>query len=119
MSFSKPQVNVSSNFTSHSRLFSAQIKIHQILVIFERKIGFSPNFTPLFSTMRHNSSLLFKLKFYMLSTKLVYHSAINLVRFHLSSQKSEILHFGWLFLEKLCNVSAKKCRRFISYDAEQ
>ena len=35
------------------RLLSARIKIHQILVIFEKQIGFYSNFASLFSVMRH------------------------------------------------------------------
>ena len=86
MSFLKPQVSFSSNFAwffsvmkytplyffrsnvyfaqkgpkcKFFRLFSARIKIHQILVIFETKISFSSNFAPLFGIMRHISSILF------------------------------------------------------------
>ena len=41
------------------RLFSARIKIHQVLVIFEKKTSFSSNFALLFDIMRHNSSILY------------------------------------------------------------
>ena len=89
MSFSKPQFSFSSNFawlfsvTKYTPLYffrsnvvyfaqkgpikvqifqtfySAQIKNHQILVIFEKMISFSSNFAALFGIMRHNSSILF------------------------------------------------------------
>ena len=48
----------------------------------------------------------FQLKLYIISAKVVYQST-NLVKFHLSSQKSEIFHCGGLLLEKSNKVSAK------------
>ena len=57
--------------------------------------------------MRHNSSVLFQLKFYILSTKGAYQST-NLVKFHQSSQKSENLHFDVLLLSIAYKVSDKK-----------
>ena len=76
------------------RLLSAQIKIHQILLIFKTINRFSSS---LFSIMGHKSSVHFQLIFYILSTRGAYERT-NLVNFHLSSQKSDILHFdGLLF----------------------
>ena len=56
------------------------------------EVSFSSNFASLFSFTRHNSSMLFQLKFYILSTKGDYQST-NLVKFHVSSRRSEILDF--------------------------
>ena len=63
--------------------------------------------------MRHNCSVLFLLKFYILSTKGAYQSA-NLVKFYLSSPKSEILHFDGFLLSKSCTVSGKKSTEELS-----
>ena len=45
--------------------------------------------------MRHNSSIAFELKFYILSIKGANEST-NFAKFHVSSQKSEILRFDVL-----------------------
>ena len=66
------------------------LKIHQVLVIFEKKKMVI--LMILFSIMRHNSMLPFKLKFYILSTKGTYQSTI-LVKFRLSSRKSKVSSF--------------------------
>ena len=58
----------------------------------------------------YNSTVSFQLEFYILSTKEGYQNT-NLVKFHLSSQKSEILYFGGLFLLKSNKVSAKKVQK--------
>ena len=62
------------------------------LSLFKQQISFSSNFASLFSAMRHNSSVLFQLKFHILSTKGAYHST-NLAKFHVNSQKYEIWRF--------------------------
>ena len=98
--------NRSANFGD----FSAGIKIHQILVIFETTNQFFFRFSWLFNIMRHNSSVLFYLKFYILSTKGAYQNT-NLVKFYVSSRKSDILHFDGLLLSKSCTVSAKKVQK--------
>ena len=67
------------------RFLSTGIKIYQILVVFE---------TTNYSVMVHNSSVLFYLKFYILSTKGAYEST-HLVKFHVSSQK--VWDFALLF----------------------
>ena len=69
-------------------------KFTKFLAFLKQKVSFSSNFAPLFSIMRHNSSVQ---KFYILLTKGAYQST-NLVKFQLSSQKSEISHFGELLL---------------------
>ena len=56
------------------------------------------------------SLYVFYLKFHILSTKGAYQST-NLVKFHLSSQKSKILHFNGLLLSKSYKVSAKKVQK--------
>ena len=92
------------------RLLSAWVKIHQILIIFETTSSFSSNFASLFRVIRYNSSMLFQLKFYILSTKSAYDST-NSVKFHVTSQKFEILHFDGLLLSKSYTVLAKKVQK--------
>ena len=87
-------------------------KFGEILSFLKQQIGFSSNFVSLFSIVRQNSSVLFSLKFFVLSTKRAYQST-NLVKFHLSSQKPEILHFDGLLLWKSNKVSAKKIQIFL------
>ena len=80
------------------RLFSARIKIHQVLVIFEKK-------KQVFIKILHYSLISWDitppyfiyLKLYILSAKVACQST-SLVKFHLSSWKSEILHYGGLLL---------------------
>ena len=96
MSFFKAQVSSSSNFPSffsvmthnssilawlehnilstkvahqsaNFRLTTARTKIH-LTSYLEPRVNFSSNFAPFFSDMRHNSSVLFELKLYMLLT---------------------------------------------------
>ena len=92
--------------------------VTKFLSFLKQQISFSSNFTSLFSAMKHNSSVLFSLKFYILLTKWAYQST-NLVKFHVSSQKSEILHFDKLLLSKWYKVSAKKYRRVTSHDTKE
>ena len=107
--FSKPQVSFSSNFASLSNvmkdnssllsyinryiLFTEETnqcitfwdfwvlrsKFTKFLSVLKQQSTFSSNFASIFSVMRHNSSLLSKLKFYMLSTKGTYQGT-NLVK---------------------------------------
>ena len=102
--------NQSANFLDFLVLGS---KFTKFLSFFKQKIGFPSNLTPLFSIMKHNSSVLFQLKFYIVSKKVAYQST-SLVRFHLSSRKSEIL------VASLCHIkfSLKRYRRLISHDIE-
>ena len=58
--------NQSSNFLDLIVLGS---KFTKFLSFFKQKIGFSSNFAPLFSIMRHNSSIFCQLTFYIISTK--------------------------------------------------
>ena len=82
-------------------------KFTKFLAFLKQKVSFSSNFAALFSIMRHNSSVQ---KFYILLTKGAYQST-NLVKFQLSSRKSEISHFGELLLWKSYKVSAKKVQK--------
>ena len=82
-------------------------KFTKFLSFLKQQIGFSSVFVSLFSAMRHNSSVLFQLKFYMLSTKGASEST-NLAKFHLSSIKSEILHLNGILLSNSYKVSSKK-----------
>ena len=130
MSFSKPQVSFSSNFASlfsvmkdnssvlrtkgtnqnqsgNFENFKCSSKIHRILSFLKQEISFSSNFASLFSVTHHSSvcSILFYLKFYILLTKGDYQST-NLGKFHVSSRKSEILHFDRFVLSKSNKFSA-------------
>ena len=78
-----------------------------LMSISKRLVNSSSNFVSFFSFMRHNSSVHFWLNFYILSTKGVHQSA-NLVKFHVSGRKSEILHFDGLLLSKSYKFSARK-----------
>ena len=60
--------------------------------------------------MRHISSILCWLKFYILWPKGAYQSK-NLVKFHVNIQKSEILNFDGFLLSKSYKVSAKKVQK--------
>ena len=82
-------------------------KFTKFLSFLKQQVSFSSNFASLFIVMRHNSSILFQLKFYILSTKSAYQST-NSVKFHVSSYKSEILHSDELFLSKSYTVLAKR-----------
>ena len=84
-------------FTNFLDFLVLRSKFAKFLSFLKQKIGISSNFSPLFIIMRHNSSVSFQLKFYMLSAKGAYQSS-NLVKFHLRGRKSEILHFGGLLL---------------------
>ena len=81
------------------------IKVTKFLSFLKQKISFSSNFAPLFGIMRHISS-----KLYILLSKVAYQST-NLVKLHLSSQKSEMLHCGGLLLRKSYKISAKKVEK--------
>ena len=74
-------------------------KFPKFLSFLKQQISFSSNFASMSRVMTHN--------FYILSTKGVYPST-NLVKFYVSSQKSEILHFNGLLLSKSSTVSTKK-----------
>ena len=85
--------------TNHSANFeelSAQIKIHQILVIFETKNWFFFKFC-ITLLVSWDMTPLYFFSFYILSTKEVYQST-NFRKFHLSSRKSGILHFDGFLL---------------------
>ena len=88
--FGKNFPNSSCHFLNHKLAF-LQILYHSSV---------SWNTTPLY---------LFSWKFYILSTKGVYQST-NSVKFHVSSWKSESLHFNEFLLSKSYNVSAKKAK---------
>ena len=71
--------------------------------------SFSLNFSSLFSIMR-NSSVLFKLKLYMILTKGA-HQSVNFQTFHCSCKISLNLYFHRLLLYKVYKISAKKVQR--------
>ena len=61
-----------------SRLSTVLIKINQIpYVIFKPRVSFPLNFVLPFSVIKHNSSEIFLLKHYMLSTKRVHECAVT------------------------------------------
>ena len=73
----------------------------------------------MFSVMRHNFSILFCLKFYILSIKEDYQSTHS-VKFHVSSRKSKTLHFDRFLLSKSYKVSTKKVQKsYLSYCTEE
>ena len=141
MPFSKPQVSFSSYFASlysvmkdtlylctflsqtlhtlHKRNQSKwkfwefpvlRSKFTKFLSFFKQQIRFSSNFVSLFSVMRRNFSIIFWLKFYILSPKGVYQST-NLVKFHVSRRKSEILLFYRFLFSKSYKVTLYDCIR--------
>ena len=74
------------------------------------QVSFSLNFASPFSLMRDNSSVLFKLKFYMIFTKVTHVSA----QFQIFDCSGEILpnfYFDRLLLLKVYKISAKKVQR--------
>ena len=99
------------------RLLSARIKIHQILVVFETTHRFFWKFY--ISVQCHETWLLctflaaenFSGNFNRTSL-----SSTTLLKFQVSSQKSEMLHFDRLLLSKSYKVSAKKVQKsYISW----
>ena len=85
-------------------------KFTKFLSFLKQQISFSLTFASLFSVMRKKSSILFQLIFYVHSAKGAYQST-NLVKFHVSSRNSEILHFDGFLLSKSYKVSAKKVQK--------
>ena len=83
-------INQSTNFLDFLVLGS---KFTKFLSFLKQKISFSSNFAPLFGIMGHNSSILFLAETLYTFSKIAYQST-NLVKFHLSSRNSEILHCG-------------------------
>ena len=73
-------------------------KFPKFLSFLKQQISFSSNFASMSRVMTNN--------FYILSTKGVYPST-NLVKFYVSSQKSEILHFDGRLLSKSCSFNKK------------
>ena len=86
-------------------------KFDKFLSFLKQQIRFSSNFLSLFSVMRHNSSILFKLTFYILSTKGAYQSK-SLVKFHVGSGESLCTLMGSFC--SLYKVSAKKITEEVS-----
>ena len=80
------------------------------LSFLKQRFSFSSDFASLFSDMRYNSSVPFYRIFYILSKKGASKST-NLVKFHVSSQTSRILHFDGLLLFKWYKVSVKKVQK--------
>ena len=85
------------------RLFSARIKFHQILVIFETKISFSSNFIPLIGITRHNSSILFLAETLYTSSK----SSLSKYKFgEISPEQSKVWNFA-LWWKKIVTLKVK------------
>ena len=70
------------------------------------QVSFSLNFASLFSVMRDYSSVLFKLKLYMIWTKGA-HQTAKFQTFDCSRKISPNLYFGRLLLLKVYEISAK------------
>ena len=79
---------------------------------------FLSNFASIFMVLRHNSSVLFYRKVYILSTKGACQST-NLVKLYISSPRPEIMHFDGILLSKSGTFSAKKAQRIISHETEE
>ena len=84
-------------------------KFTKFLSFLKQQISFSSNFTSMFRVMRHDC---------ILSTKGVYQST-NLVKFYVSSWKSEVLHLMGSFCPNHVHFQLKKYRRVISHDTEK
>ena len=82
-------------------------KFAKFISFLKQQIRCFSNFASLFSVMKQNHSALLWLDLYVISAKGAYHST-NLVKFHMSSCKSEIRHFDGMLLFKLYRFSAKK-----------
>ena len=87
------------------RLSSAWVKIHQILVNLKQQISFSSNLASLFSVMRYNSSVLFKVQIWW-----------NFV-WAVESLKSCTMMDSF-FPDHVIKFQLKKYRRVISHDTE-
>ena len=74
---------------------------------FWNNISFASNFASIFRVMRHNSSVVLT-KILCTVRSLLKH---DLVKFYMSSRKSEFLHFDGLLWSKSCTVSAKKVQK--------
>ena len=112
------------------RLPSAQFKLFQIpLAILKRQVVSSPNFVSLFSVMKDNSSVLFHLKLYMLSTKGTHqvqifrlstaHIKINQIP-HVNSEKTSqfLLKIHQIQFQSKVN-SRSKFTKFLSFLKQQ
>ena len=82
-------------------------KFTKFISFLKQQIRCFSNFASLCSVMKQNHSALLWLDLYVISAKGAYHST-NLVKFHMSSCKSEIRHFDGMLLFKLYRFSAKK-----------
>ena len=87
-----------------------RLKFTKFLSFLKQQISFSLNFASLLCVVRHNSSFISQLKFYVLSTKGACQNT-NLVNFYFSSRMSKTLHFDGLLLFKSYKVSAKKVQK--------
>ena len=85
-------------------------KFTKFLSFVKQQISFCLNFALLFSVITRISSILFWPKFYIVSKKWACQSR-NLVKFHMSTRKSEILYFDGFLLSKSYKVSAKKVKK--------
>ena len=94
---------------------SAWMKIHQILVIFETINGFFSNLVSIFSVMRHNSSILFQLKFYILSIKGAYQNT----NFTWAVDSLKFSTLMGSFCQNHIKFQLKKYRTVISHDTTE
>ena len=87
------------------------LKLTTFLVPYlELRVSFSSNFASLFRVMRHNSSVLFHLKIYMIWTEIAHQSAKFQI-FDCSREISPNLLFDRLLLLKVYKIAAKKAQR--------
>ena len=92
------------------RLLNAQVKIHQILVIFEKTSQFFLKFC--ITLQGHETQLLYT---FLAETLYTFNKgacqSTNLVKFYLNNRKTEILLFDGLLLFKSWTVSVKKVQK--------
>ena len=82
------------------------------------QISFSLIFASLFSAMIDRSSVLFKLKLYMIWTKAA-HQMAKFQTFDCSREISANLYFDRLLLLKVYKIPAKKYRGIMFHDTEE
>ena len=96
------------------RLFSAQVKIRQILLsILKRQVNFSSNFASLFIVMTHNVSVNFKFIYFLLYMKR-YHQNLNFEIFQVLWWKFSIFLISFskpqvIFFKKILHHSSVSC----------
>ena len=99
------------------RLSSSRVKIHQNFVIFEKR---NQCFYKFYITLQCHETIppyfVVEILYTFNKSSL---SKTNLVKFHVSMRKSEILHFDELLCLTHIKFKLKKYRRFVSHSSEE